>query len=104
MAGNDQVLKIWVQIMVSDGILQVDVFDNGNGIPWQQCSEINEKLKRVFKNSSFQSDENDHIGLHNVSKRLALIYPEKSSLRVFSREGHGTLVRILIHDINPRGH
>ena len=73
------VLEVNVAIHKKDGMLQIEVADNGAGFE----KEILEKLEQ---NESLVED-GSHIGICNVKERLKLFYGEKASVKIESRPG-----------------
>ena len=67
---------------LKDGILKLYVRDNGPGI-------LEEKLQKLLI-SLHQVDYHDKsLGLHNISRRLLLLYGEKSGVAVRNRDERG---------------
>lgn len=62
------------------------VIDNGVGISKEKQVRLRERLERT--KDEFESE---HIGLTNVNQRLILAYGEDSGIRIFSKEGIGTI-------------
>jgi two-component system LytT family sensor kinase len=75
--------KIQLRTTNRDGRLQIEIEDNGVGIP-------EEKLPHVYV---------EGIGLSNVRERLRVLYGADFRLQIQSREGQGTLVRIEIPEL-----
>lgn len=81
--------KIKIKIYEQQGGICVSVSDNGAGMTNRRLKELNRKLDGPFGQSA-------HIGVSNTHKRLILAYGKRSGLRIFSKEGCGTLVKIMI--------
>ena len=65
--------------------VRIDIKDNGMGMSEEDVAKIVESLK----------DEHismNHIGVSNVAKRLALLFPQKSGLDIKSKIGEGTCI------------
>ena len=75
--------RIHLRTTNRDGRLQIEIEDNGIGIP-------EEKLPHVYV---------EGIGLSNVRERLRVLYGTDFRLQIHSREGQGTLVRIEIPEL-----
>jgi len=45
------------------------------------------KIENTFKHSNIAKDGTGGIGLENVNKRLAILYPQKHSLKITKKEG-----------------
>ncbi|MEJ8307121.1 sensor histidine kinase [Saccharibacillus sacchari] len=80
---------IKIKIYENKGMLRLSVFDNGRGMTPRQLQELRSKLEGPFGQSA-------HIGVSNTHKRLRLAYGKQYGLRIYSREGKGTLVQIVI--------
>lgn len=80
---------IKIKLYESRGMLRLSVFDNGCGMTRRQLEELRGKLEGPFGQSA-------HIGVSNTHKRLQLAYGKGSGIRLYSREGKGTLVQIVI--------
>ncbi|TVY08000.1 sensor histidine kinase [Paenibacillus cremeus] len=69
--------------------LKISVIDSGLGIPAHRLRQIRDDLKHREELSS-------HIGLMNTNKRLKLMYGEQYGMKVFSKQGIGTVIQIHI--------
>lgn len=67
--------------------IDIEVMDNGTGIPREKYLEIKERMD----DGTYQSEGN-RIGLHNVQQRMKLYYGEDYGLRIDSIHGLGTTV------------
>ncbi|BCS80176.1 sensor histidine kinase [Anaerocellum diazotrophicum] len=65
------------------------VIDNGIGMSKEKLEEIQSRLLQDF-------DFSDHIGLLNTNERLKLIYGNNFKLKVWSKLGLGTVVKIIL--------
>ena len=72
-----------------DNEILISVKDNGVGIPAEKLKEIRDHLLH-----SESLEEEEHIGLLNISRRLTLYYGEAASLTIHSEENNGTEVLI----------
>ena len=73
---------------VENGILIIDVRDDGSGIPEDRLAELNSRLEASAEEIP------GHIGLFNTNSRIKLIFGEEYGLTVLSDENNGTVVRI----------
>jgi two-component system sensor histidine kinase YesM len=71
----------------------ISILDNGVGMSLVQLQEVRGRISGEKKSTS---DYQKGIGLRNVSSRLKIKFNESSGIRVFSKEGKGTLVLISI--------
>ncbi|WP_223069137.1 sensor histidine kinase [Paenibacillus caui] len=82
-------LNISVNGCVTGPNLIIEVKDDGGGM-----SE--ERLQQVREIMLDPDNRTPHIGLHNLHRRLVLMYGEEYGIRIESSHGEGTLVRIII--------
>ena len=75
--------QLWIIVKEEQDMLSFIVRDNGNGMPKEQAEQI----------LGYQSPG---YGVHNVYDRIKLLYKEKGSVTIESREGEGTSVEICI--------
>jgi two-component system sensor histidine kinase YesM len=81
-------IQIRIRLLPRDESIQITVADNGRGIAAGELENIREKLKQGLT-------MDNHIGLFNTNKRIQLTYRERASFSIYSREGIGTLVKIV---------
>jgi len=65
------------------------VHDNG-------CGMSTRKVQEIMKEIQNDSDDGKHVGLHNVARRLRLLYGEASNLKIESEKGKGTTVSFTV--------
>ena len=82
--GGRILLRVWQR----DDRLFLTVADNGRGMSPQELDALQQKIRR-----SEQTGKS--IGLGNIFRRVSMLYPD-GSMKIFSREGHGTVVRFEI--------
>jgi len=82
-------LEIYVEGRVIEGILTLEVRDNGNGMTDQQLQNIREILNQPENLS-------EHTGIYNVHRRIVLLYGEEYGIQIESSFGSGTNVKITI--------
>ncbi|MEG1520235.1 MAG: histidine kinase, partial [Clostridia bacterium] len=87
--GEKEVLSISIKAKVVDDELKIEIADNGVGIEKDKLEEINDMLQKKTNNS-------EHIGLYNVNRRLQLLYGEKYGLKIFSKTGFGTTIKLVM--------
>ncbi len=86
---EDNLLKeniINITTYIKDSILYIEIFDNGKGMSEAQCNNllsVNENKKKNLLES---------IGCINVNERIKLVYKDKGSLKIESKEGEFTKV------------
>lgn len=72
-----------VRVKKEDDMVVFQVQDNGNGMPQEKAEQI-------------LGIQSPGYGVHNVYDRIKLLYKEKGSMRITSKEGVGTMVEIRI--------
>ena len=82
--------NISVLIYEMSGQTVIEISDDGKGMP----SEYVDRLNRGESNVS--GDRNAHIGFENIRQRLQYIYQEDFELTVYSVEGRGTTITIVL--------
>ena len=82
--------RIKIRLWKHDEKICLEVIDTGLGMNKERLMQVREEM-------SFDGQESLglHIGVKNVYKRLKLVY-EESSMTIRSKEGLGTIVRIVI--------
>lgn len=78
---EDKVLTVVVK--KEEDLLVFRIKDNGNGMSMEQAEKI-------------LGCQSPGYGVHNVYDRIKLLYKEKGSVKIFSKEGAGTRVEIRI--------
>ena len=63
-------------------VVRMDVIDNGCGMKAEKVEELLENVK----------EEQISMGVQNVVKRLALLFPKQSKMEIYSEPGKGTKV------------
>lgn len=95
--GKDGRCVISVSVTRRDnGDLQVSVADNGFGIPPSKLAKLRKDLERSIDTVSSPVTDEENIGLFNICQRLNLTYERKGSLKLGSRFGYYTIVKIVI--------
>ena len=82
--GGRILLRVWMQ----GTRLILTVADNGKGMTPEELDALQEKIAQSERTGR-------SIGLGNISRRITMLYPE-GRMQVFSREGHGTVIRFEI--------
>ena len=90
--GGRILLRVWQQ----GRMLYVTVADNGKGMDEAELAALDEKIRQ-----SEQTGKS--IGLGNIFRRVSMLYPEEGKMQVFSRAGHGTVIRFEIPQEKQEG-
>jgi two-component system sensor histidine kinase YesM len=91
-------ISICVRSLGEQG-MQITVEDNGIGMTVERLSQVRENINPQRNRDNFvNTSEHDRssIGLLNVSQRIELFYGSSYGMEVTSREGWGTVVRLVI--------
>lgn len=84
-------LNIAVHIGQEEGKLCVSVNDDGQGMRPEKLEQVRKELRE-----SESGERSGHIGLRNLSQRLAYRYGGQAELVIESEEGKGTSVRLSV--------
>lgn len=82
---------------VRNGLLELEISDNGAGMEEEALLRLNEKLADPLKKADLKKKNKDSFGgiaLDNISERLSLLFGAEGKLSVKSRPGKGTMVVI----------
>ena len=90
--GGRILLRVWQQ----GRMLYVTVADNGKGMDEAELAALDEKIRQ-----SEQTGKS--IGLGNIFRRVSMLYPDEGKMQVFSRAGHGTVIRFEIPQEKQEG-
>lgn len=99
-AGGDMQINISVETF--DEEMVITIADNGIGMEAEQLCKIRENIIHGTEAEATIKSDSSFIGLHNIYKRLKLIYGEKSNLEIISFKGKGTVVSTTLPIINER--
>ena len=90
--------NIMIDVEAENGVFVIALLDNGVGMD----EETLKKLRR-FLDSDEIGIKNEHnwqsIGLKNVHDRIRYLYGEEYGLEIISTVGVGTMVRIIMPDL-----
>ena len=81
---------IKVEGVIMEDMMTIEISDNGMGMSQEEVGILNTDMQENY------IKEDEHIGLRNVNQRIKLIFGEKFGLTVESKEGEGTIVKILV--------
>ncbi|GGF99200.1 cache domain-containing sensor histidine kinase [Paenibacillus abyssi] len=76
-----------------NGILTIEVADNGKGMDDEQLFLLQHSLRAPNRMKELQ-DETRGIGLRNIGQRIQLLYGENHGIEVVSQPGAGTTVKL----------
>ena len=88
--GGEVTLHVWQE----GDVLHLTVSDNGKGMTEEELAALQEKIA--------QSEQTGRsIGLGNISRRVAMLYPD-GAMKIESRPGQGTTVRFDLPQTPPQ--
>lgn len=87
---------VTITIEETEEHLIIHVMDDGVGMDEGTLSRLNERLNNSFTTEQPRENQRGGIALPNVNSRIRLLFGEDYGLRVYSVEGHGTDVRVLL--------
>lgn len=87
--GVDRTCCMQMSMRRVEDFMEIEIKDNGCGIPDDIVREMNQGIFR-------KTEDKNHIGMENAITRLHMYYGEKTKVKIQSRQGEGTLVRIRI--------
>lgn len=79
---------ITVHAWEEEGMLYIDISDNGVGIDEETLDKLNKKLLNI-------NHSGKGIGLGNISRRIDMMY-HNGNVKIYSEKGKGTTVRLVI--------
>ena len=89
---------ISLKAFIVNGILVIEVMDNGAGISQEELEELNERLS-IDNDTYFKTlaeKKKKSIGIDNVNRRIKLFYGEEYGLKIESTAGEYTKVAVTI--------
>lgn len=89
--------KVWIAIYQIDGVLYIDISDNGLGMTAEELEEL-----RISITGSDGEMKTSSIGLNNIHRRLRLNYGEQYGLTILSTKGEGTRVTVNMPALGPK--
>ena len=91
-AGSDRkIINIDITAEEIDGVVQLNIEDNGTGMNQEKLAEVRELLLNASKQDNIRENR---VGLSNVQRRLKLHYGENYGMVISSEMGTGTLVTL----------
>lgn len=81
--------RIKITIRKKERKIIIRVTDNGAGIK-------KEKLLEIRKGMNRGDSSGEHIGVYNTNKRVKLAYGEEYGIRIYSKEGVGTIISVIL--------
>lgn len=89
--------KVLIRVFQQGEYLYVEVEDNGNGIGEQKLRKLNERLEKSSEQKMVHEEGysgGSSIGLENTNTRIKLYFGQKYGIKIESKEGAGTKVRL----------
>lgn len=96
--------SLHIQIETSGRLLFVNIADTGIGIAPDALRRINQSLQDLPPDGKEDPNQEVHegIALHNVSRRIKLLFGNEYGLHLYSTPGSGTDVRIILPKLYKR--
>ncbi|WP_424768739.1 cache domain-containing sensor histidine kinase [Paenibacillus sp. sgz302251] len=91
---NRKLIKISAKKDTINGILNISVLDNGNGIQQEVLEELNRNLQHAATRKEPGLNNGYSIGIGNVHMRIQLLYGTEYGIVLYSKAGKGTCVMI----------
>ena len=82
---------IYVSAIQKDGMVELEVQDNGMGMDPEQVKRINSLI-----GENIHTENNKHYGLRNIARRIKLYYGKEYGIEVYSEMGEYTKVIIRV--------
>ena len=82
--------RITIRAERGDGLLDLQIQDNGVGMDPERVPELNRSLQQGFR------EQQQHIGLRNVNQRIRLIFGDRFGVSVSNAPDGGFVARIQI--------
>lgn len=82
-------LRVDIKCFLKEDMLFIEIEDNGEGIDEERLAEIKKCLDA-------NDNETQHIGLHNVHRRIKLMYGDSYGLEIYSSKLKGTKIVITL--------
>lgn len=82
-------IHIRIEGKVNDHILTICAEDDGPGMDPEKLDQLSASLQDMTHTT-------DHLGLHNIARRICLQYGKRSEMKIRNRQGGGFEVEILI--------
>jgi len=87
--------NITIRIIQTQTRLLIIIKDDGIGIPLEQLKQLNERI--LADDPDEQSDNRKHgVALINVNQRIRLYFGSEYGLNIYSKEGMGTDVEVVL--------
>ena len=97
--GKDAVIKVYTEESDVYDRIWLCVRDYGKGI----SKEKQEELEKYLADDSYERDSTGSIGLKNIQQRLSVFCGKDYRLKIESKEGQGTLIKIPVPCKPSRG-
>jgi two-component system sensor histidine kinase YesM len=85
---SDQRGLLTIKVFIDHSVLVIEITDNGSGI-------AQDRIEQLLKSTDVH-DQEAHLGIRSVVRRIALIYGEPYRLEIESELGRGTTMRLLL--------
>lgn len=100
--GNENItIEIFLEYNNTEMIFKI--YDDGIGMPPQRLKEVQDHILHGSYLSDSSNSNSSFIGLHNIYKRLKLVYGQAANLEVESVYNEGTCVTVTLPFIKETG-
>lgn len=89
--------RIEVKCARRDGMIEVDIYDNGAGIPEDKLSQLRKMLHAPIP-AELPSLRSGHIGMMNVHHRIQMVFGKQYGLDILYSGPEGTGIRVKLPD------
>ncbi|SHO47617.1 sensor histidine kinase [Anaerocolumna xylanovorans] len=99
----DHVVKIRVKVKVMEEEIRFVIGDNGSGMSRERLAEVRNRIisGRAAKEPNIKQ-KGSGIGLHSISERIRIYFGKSEAVRIYSKEGCGTIITITIPKISEK--
>lgn len=89
--------QVIIEVSAADDLI-ITISDNGKGMSLKELDELNERihLEQSLTASDEEKKRGSGIALPNINKRIQLLFGDRYGLNIYSSEGCGTDVELLL--------
>jgi sensor histidine kinase YesM len=96
MEGLERQLVIRIKLREKSDMMELTILDNGIGMSKERLAKVRSQIRDGRREEEEQSGKHrgTGIGLYNVAARISLTFGLPTPIRIYSKEGLGTITRI----------